>query len=585
MNEIRDQFWNPQKDLTFGGSLSGNNMSFSKTVNGKYLNTEFKGWVLEGDTPETKHNLNIYLHTAQTQNIEEWQHGLRSVEQESKSKTNAWQSNVEWWEQFWNRSHIVINANARNKENDLGWQVGRNYQLFRYMLACNAYGKYPTKFNGGLFTYDPHLVLDYYTNCTPDFRQWGGGSFTAQNQRLIYWPMLKSGDFDMMKTQFDFYLNILKNVVLRTKHYWGHDGACFTEHPQFYGIPLGSNYHYQWGNEGLGARKQNFNERYLKKNNGDSIKIFDSGYLNNQWVSDHYDTVLEFCLMILDAQRFTGKDISKYIPLIESSLTFFDEHYRYWNKKINGNELDENGHLVIYPSTSLETYKVAKNPTPTIAGLNTLTQRLLDLPDNYLNEEKRDYFESLLKRIPPLPLRLMNGHNTIAPAEDWEYFSNQEIPHLYPVFPYPIYGLGKPDLQLAIDTWEHGMDDPIQKNYVSWHQDNIFCALLGLTKEAKELTIKKLQNSERRFPTFWGPGHDWVPDHNWGGSGMIGLQEMLLQTNGNEIRLLPAWPNEWDVSYKLHATYNTVIEAKATNGNVGELIITPENRRIDIVEQ
>lgn len=34
--------------------------------------------------------------------------------------------------------------------------------------------------------------------------EWGGGTMTAQNQRLVYWPMLKSGDFDMMPSQFDF---------------------------------------------------------------------------------------------------------------------------------------------------------------------------------------------------------------------------------------------------------------------------------------------------------------------------------------------------------------------------------------------
>ena len=38
-----------------------------------------------------------------------------------------------------------------------------------------------------------------------------------------------------------------------------------------------------------------------------------------------------------------------------------------------------------------------------------------------------------------------------------------------------------------------------------------------------------------------------------GGSGMIGLQEMLLQTNGEQILLFPAWPKEWNVHFKLHA--------------------------------
>jgi len=54
---------------------------------------------------------------------------------------------------------------------------------------------------------------------------------------------------------------------------------------------------------------------------------------------------------------------------------------------------------------------------------------------------------------------------------------------------------------------------------------------LGLVDEAKKWNSLKLKNADKRFPAFWGPGFDWTPDHNWGGSGMIGLQEMLLQTD------------------------------------------------------
>ena len=67
---------------------------------------------------------------------------------------------------------------------------------------------------------------------------------------------------------------------------------------------------------------------------------------------------------------------------------------------------------------------------------------------------------------------------------------------------------------------------------ISWHQDGIFFARMGLVQEAADYNTRKLDDSPRRFPTFWGPGHDWAPDHNWGGSGMIGLQEMLMQTIG-----------------------------------------------------
>jgi hypothetical protein len=582
LDPIREQLSNPQKNLTFGGSMQGENMSFSNTITGRYLNTNFTGWVLKSDTPSKKHEVDIQLYTANTKTVEVWEEGLASVSKEHSVKLNRWQKNTDWWGKFWNRSHIVINGDAKNKENDKGWQVGKNYQLFRYMLGCNAYGKYPTKFNGGLFTYDPHLVLDYYKNATPDFRQWGGGSFTAQNQRLVYWPMLKSGDVDMMKSQFDFYKDILKNNELRTKLIWGHKGANFSEHPQTFGLPLADVYHYKWGKDGVVPRKDIYSTRYLKRNSGDSIQVVDRGYLNNQWVSDHYDTVLEFCLMILDAERFTNQDISEYIPLIESSLVFFDEHYRYWNKKLNGTELDEKGHLVIYPSTAAETYKVAKNPVQTLAALTTVTKRLLELPDTYLSQEQKVYFRGFLKLVPAISFREMRGRKTIAPAESWEYFSNTEIPQLYPVFPYPVYGLGKPDLQVAIDTWKYGLDSPTQRNYVSWHQDNIFCARLGLTDEAKALTIKKLEDSQRRFPTFWGPGHDWVPDHNWGGSGMIGLQEMILQTDGKEIRVLPSWPKEWSVDFKLHAPYNTIVKGSYEK-DVRNVELNPSSREKDIV--
>jgi hypothetical protein len=91
-----------------------------------------------------------------------------------------------------------------------------------------------------------------------------------------------------------------------------------------------------------------------------------------------------------------------------------------------------------------------------------------------------------------------------------------------------------------------------------------------------------LQNSERRFPTFWGPGFDWVPDFNWGGSAMIGLQEMLLQTDDRRILLLPAWPTNLDVHFKLNAPYNTTVEAEWKKNKLISLKIFPESRRKDV---
>ena len=95
--------------------------------------------------------------------------------------------------------------------------------------------------------------------------------------------------------------------------------------------------------------------------------------------------------------------------------------------------------------------------------------------------------------------------------------------------------------------------------------------------------MAKLSNGPHRFPAFWGPGYDWTPDHNWGGSGMIGLQEMLLQTNGELILLFPAWPLEWNVHFKLHAPGKTTVEATLKEGKVTDLKVSPESRKKDVV--
>ena len=134
-----------------------------------------------------------------------------------------------------------------------------------------------------------------------------------------------------------------------------------------------------------------------------------------------------------------------------------------------------------------------------------------------------------------------------------------------------------------MNTYKYDSNVVKFKSHIGWKQDNIWAARLGLTEEAWKLTSLKLQNSERRFPAFWGPGFDWVPDHNWGGSGMIGLQEMLLQTDGKRVLLFPAWPKDTDVHFKLHAPYNTTVEAEIKKGKLVMLNVVPENRKADIV--
>jgi hypothetical protein len=561
LESVKDRLWNPLRDLTFGLLLRGRGMVSAGQVQGRYASTDFTGWQLRSAQPSRTHDLRAYIHIDQAPRQADWLAGVRALAaKDLKRGARARQDTLKWWADFWQRSWINVDPGAG--ESSQAWRIGRNYQLFRYQLGTNAYGAYPTKFNGGNFTTDPQYV-DPKQPWTPDFRAWGGGIFTAQNQRLVYWPMLKSGDVDMMESQFAFYQRALPNAETRTQVYWGHKGACFDEQIENFGLPAG--FEYGWN-------------RNVDMPGSADIGVDASAYVDHLW-----ETSLEFCLMVLETHRFIGADITRHLDLVEACLIFFDEHFRRQGRLMHGQELDDRGHLIFFPGTALETYKNTVNSTVTIAALDCVLRHLLALPDRYLTPEKRAYYRGFLAMIPPLPMRVMQGHRTIAPAALFERIQNVEIPQLYPVFPYDQYGIGRPDLQAAIDTWHYGVDTAAQRNFISWHQDAIFCARLGLTAEAKAITIQKLDDSGRRYPTFWGPGHDWVPDHNWGGSGMIGLQEMLMQTPDERIFVFPAWPRDWDVDFRLHAPGNTIVDAELKGGRIEKLTVTPASRRAQIV--
>jgi len=287
--------------------------------------------------------------------------------------------------------------------------------------------------------------------------------------------------------------------------------------------------------------------------------------------------------MMLENQRYNNTDIHEYIPFVESCLIFFNEHYQYLAKQRGIKAFDGDGHLVLFPGSSAETYKMAYNSTSTISALQTVLTTLLQLPKEYLTDSSRKKWETMLKRIPPINFREFDGHKTISPALSWGRINNEETMQLYPVFPWGIYGVGKPGLDVAINTWKYDTLALKFRSGVGWKQDNIFAARMGLTDDAAKLTLFKLKDSGRRFPAFWGPGFDWTPDHNWGGSGMIGLQEMLLQTNGKQIYLFPAWPKTWDVHFKLHAPYNTTVEATLKDGKITSLTVLPKERAKDVV--
>lgn len=515
LDTIKDELYNPIGGKTFGGSITMPGFKFTGTSTGTYASTDYKAWHYSA-TGIRQATVSIDLYTGET---------ASTALSAKKSKAQS----TKWWHRFWQRSFITAEGE--------GAAMARNYELFRYMLGCNAYGEYPTKFNGSLFTFDP-VYADPKCPFTPDFRKWGGGTMTAQNQRLVYWPMLKSGDTDMMKAQFDTYLRMLPNATRRTKFYWNHDGASFSEQIENCGLPNPT--------------------EYGKHKPGD-----DPGMDRNAWLEYQWDTALEFCSMIMQAHKYSGMDIAEYEPLIRQTLIFFDEHYQYIAKKLGVKPLNADGKLMLYPSSGCETYKMAYNPSSVIAALKTVAEQWI--------EYKGDSLNNFLSRIPPIPLRTIEGDTCIAPAIVWARIQNIETPQLYPVFPWRVYGMGRENLHIARNTYLKDPHAVEMHSTKGWKQDNIWAACLGLTDEAFKLNKEKLADGPYRFPAFWDPGYDWAPDCNKGGASMIGLQEMLLQEKPDGgLLLFPAWPKNINAKFRLKATGGRTVEAEIKNGTIIE---------------
>jgi hypothetical protein len=533
----------PLSNLTMGGRLIAPGLKSTGTGIGKFNGMNTKTWTLQTEKPVRQLDLRFALRMEQDASPADWERKLAATPAGNRD------ASLKWWREFWNRSYIVINSGA--KPDDKNWQAGRNYQLFRYMLAANRAGRAMTLFNGGNFT------------CTgnPDSRNWDGCQFMAQNQMLVYWPMQRSGDFDLLKVGCDFYRDCTPLRRLHAKKFWGIDGVTYPEPLSIFGL--------------------------------DAIGTTADGRSSPRHLNYHYTSGMVFALMMLGHDSYAGTMTPNYADAAFGIISYYDQYYQKKLQKETGKPLDANGKLVIYPSDACEPYHGCVNNLDVLAGLQALVRDLLATPPATLGSQKRTYLESFRKRIPELKTEEKNGRKLYAAADkppEWIFHNtNMDFPQMYICFPFSAVSLGRSDMTLVKNTWELGpVNATVQHQNQCWYQNSINFARMGETAKAADFTLKKLLHPGLRFPAFYyttyigGGSFCHPPDHDHGGVAMTALQEMLMQTDGKRILLGPAWPAEWDCDFKLHAPYQTIVEGKVTGGKVIVTKVTPASRQADI---
>jgi len=498
--------------------------------------------------PLRKFSVSVYVLTAQTETTDEWVKQLTNLASavETISPDERLKNHKSWWCSFWNRSYI--NVSSPKDQNREVFYVAANYALQHYINACSGRGGSPIKFNGSIFTVDTKNLEGPYKGFDADYRRWGG-PYWWQNTRLPYWSMLEAGDFDLMQPLFRMYFEDLSVRELATETYYHHKGAFYPETMYFWGT-------------------------YVDVNYGRDRSKLPPGMTQNRYIRYYWQSGLELSLMMLDYYSFTGDRSflrDTLLPFVTEIINFYDTH---WGR-------DENGKIRFDPAMALETFNTAVNPLPVIAGINKVCSELLELPGNLINSLQRKQWEKIISELPGIPTREIDGKTLLAPAQSYSGKQNIENPELYAIFPYRIYSSEKPGFEMARFTFENR----VYKMTGGWQQNAIMAACLGLDKEAAQMTTANFNtsNTNFRFPVMWGPNYDWTPDQDHGNVAMIALQHMLLQYDGKHIYLLPAWPKEWDVQFKLKAPQNTTVKGEVRNGRISYLEVVPANRIKDIV--
>lgn len=424
--------------------------------------------------------------------------------------------------------------------------VSRAYALQRFINACAGRGRYPIKFNGSIFTV-PHEGR----GGDADYRAWGPG-YWWQNTRLPYISMCASGDFDLMQPLFRMYVDdIFPLCEYRVQRYFGYDGAYFVECMH----PWGAVFPDTYGHEAPMSERQD--------------PLQSSGWHKWEWVAGP-----ELVCMMLDYGEYSGDwefIRTKALRVAHSVARFFENYYRQ----------GADGKLVMHPSQALETWWDVTNPMPEVAGLRAIAERILGLPDGVATGEQLAFWRAFLAKLPELPLRETPDGLALAPGREFAQKSNVENPELYAVFPFRLVGVGRPHLEWGINALRHRWDSGAG----GWRQDDIFMAYLGLADEARANVVQRAStwHTGSRFPAFWGPNYDWIPDQDHGGVLLKAVQSLLMQTDGRAIYLSPAWPKGWNAEFKLHAPYETVVEAKVRDGEIRDLKVTPKERERDVV--
>ncbi|MBO5374198.1 MAG: glycoside hydrolase family 95 protein [Clostridia bacterium] len=432
----------------------------------------------------------------------------------------------ESFSKLFNKTKITIDQNEQNASNESllmssysGKVDGRITQKMadfgRYLLISSSYGCALPANLQGLWNgdYSPAWACTYFNN---------------ENIQMAYWQAYAGGLADTVLPLFNLYDKFKDDYRDNAKMLYGCRGIL---------LPLFM--------DNSNGRKENLQPHV----------IYWTG--SSAWISAIY----------YDYYLFTGDKkflLERAYPFMKEACLFYEDFM----------VEDEGGRLKSYPSNSPENrangdfdgageLSVSINSTMDFALLKELLTNLISASKELgIDNEKREQWRKMLSKIPEYEINEDGAMREWLHPDFKDNYHHRHQSHIYPLFPG--FEITEENNKEIFDAIKVAVEKRLcigLKEQTGWsfaHMANIF-ARLGNGKKAKECldllvrfctgtNLYTYHNDWRNMGVtlkYMHSGHaPFQIDANMGFTGAV--YEMLLYSDTDKIKVLPAIPNEWE---------------------------------------
>jgi hypothetical protein len=364
---------------------------------------------------------------------------------------------------------------ASNTTPDADYLENFHY-LSQYVIAAGGYGNYPFHFINGVF------------RATQDNTKWSN-AWWHWNQRDVYLSFLASNHSDVFNVWNDIYarnLNTFKSLAMSRFNLTG----LFV--PETYG----------WDGNARGLTEYT-----------DTIYSTGTEAANNMYMQYAYSGDANY--------------------LRNTAYPFMKEVAEFYVARLAYNAQTQVYSMAI--SNSHETYWKVPNAITDLAAVRSLFPVLIKVSTTLgLDADLRPKWQDVLDHLTPYPT---DANNYLPHQPPISQTRNNENVVCELIWPYGVTGIGYPDYQRAVSSWN---SRPFPYGNV-WSPDAIQAARLGLGDQAYQ-GMKTMLGKYQNYPNGFTNNTNGVFEY-WGVH-LSAMNESLFHSYNDKLRVFPALPND-----------------------------------------